>query len=222
MGAGRVGERDFGDGLGDESGLVPGEVEDHGVGGVVGPAAGGVGEEMVYGDVGDEGLVGRFAVLDAEDAGGAEDGVVEVENALLNEGEDGDGGDGLGDRGDAEEGFLLGLREILLVGHAYGFVIDEAAVAGDGDGGGGDGELAAEFCGDAAHLAPLLSGRASVLGLREGPEGGETYGRGGGGGEEISNERAAVDGLADGGDHLIGRIGLGHRFFSWGGVRSAW
>ena len=32
--------------------------------------------------------------------------------------------------------------------------------------------------------------------LREGPEGGVTYGRSGGGGEEISDERAAVEGLA--------------------------
>ena len=38
-----------------------------------------------------------------------------------------------------------GLGEICAVGHAYGFVVDELAVAGDGDGGGRDGELAAEL-----------------------------------------------------------------------------
>ena len=78
--------------------------------------------------------------------------------------------------------FWLGLGETRFVGHAGGLVVDEAAVARDGDGGGGDGELAAELCGEAAHLAALLSGRASVLGLCEGPEGGETYGRCGDGG----------------------------------------
>ena len=195
MGAGRVGEGDFGDGLGDEFGVVPGEVVHHGVVGVVGPAAAGVGEEMVDGDVGDVLLVGGLAVLDAEDGGGAEDFVGEVELALLDEGEDGDGGDGLGDGGDAEEGVLVGLGETCLVGHADGLVVDESAVAGDGDGGGRDGELAAELCGEAAHLAALLAVGASVLGLCEGPEGGETYGRCGGGGEEISDERTAVEGF---------------------------
>ena len=188
VGAGWVGERDFGDGLGDEPGLVPGEVEHHGVGGVVGPAAAGVGEEMVDGDVDDVGLVGGLAVLDAEDGARAEDLVGELELALLDEREDGDGGDGLGDGGDAEEGVLLGLIETGFVGHAGGLVVDEAAVAGDGDGGGRDGELAAEFGGEAAHLAALLAGRASVLGLREGFEGGEAYGGCGGCREEISNE----------------------------------
>ena len=45
-------------------------VAHHGVGGVVGPAAAGVGEEMVDGDVGDPLLVGWLAVSDAEDAVG--------------------------------------------------------------------------------------------------------------------------------------------------------
>ena len=168
MGAGRVGEGDFGDGLGDELGVVPGEVVHHGVVGVVGPAAAGVGEEMVDGDVGDPLLVGGLAVLDVEDVGGAEDFVGEAELALLDEGEDGDGGDGLGDGGDAEEGVLLGLGEICAVDHAYGFVVDESAVAGDGDGGGRDGELAAELSGDAAHFAALLAVGASVCWLAEG------------------------------------------------------
>ncbi len=170
VGAGRVGDGEFGDGVGDEFGLVPGEVEHHGVGVVVWPAAGGVGEEMVDGDVGDEGLVGRLAVFDVEDAGGAEDFVVEVELALLDEGEDGDGGDGLGDGGDAEEGVLLDLGEELAVADADGLVVDEHPVAGDGDGGRGDGELFAELAGNAAHFAVLLAGGSTVLGLGEGFE----------------------------------------------------
>ena len=140
----------------------------HGVGGVVGPAAGGVGEEMVDGDVGDVLLVGRLAVFGAENAGGTEDFIGEVELALFNEREDGDGGDGLGDGGDAEEAGLLDLHEMLAVAHADGLIVDELAVAGDGDGTGGDGELLAEGFGDAAHLATLLAGGTAVLGLRQG------------------------------------------------------
>ena len=174
-----VGEGLVGDGFGDEFGVVPAVVVRHGVVGVVGPAAAGVGEEIVDGDVGDPLLVGRLAVLDAEDGGGAEDFVGEVELALLDEGEDGDGGDGLGDGGDAEEGVLLGLGEVLAVGHAYGFVVGELAVAGDGDGGGGDGELAAEGSGEAAHFAALLAVGAAELGL--GFEAGKADGGGGGG-----------------------------------------
>jgi hypothetical protein len=108
VGAGRFGEELVGDGFGDELGVVPAVVVDHGVGVVIGPA-GGVGEEMIDGDVGDVRLVGWLAVLDAEDGVGAEDFVGEVEPAPFDEGEDGDGGDGLGDGGDAEEGVLAGL-----------------------------------------------------------------------------------------------------------------
>jgi hypothetical protein len=86
---------------------------------------------------------------------------------LLDEGEDGDGGDGLGEGGDAKEGVLLGLHEMLAVGHADGLVVGELAVAGDGDGGGRDGELAAEGSGKAAHLAALLAVGAAVLALGE-------------------------------------------------------
>ena len=178
-----------GDGLGDELGVVPAVVLHHGVGGVVGPAAAGVGEEMVDGDVGDVGLVGRLAVLVAEDAGGAEDFVGEVELALLDEGEDGDGGDGLGDGGDAEEGVLLGLGEMLAVGHADGLVVDEVAVAGDGDGGGGDARIGGGIPrrGDPSRRA---AGRWS---LRIGVERG-ICGRGddcGGGAGEVSQEGSA-------------------------------
>ncbi len=194
VGAGWIGEGQVGEGLGDEFGLVPGEVVHHGVGGVVGPAAGGVGEEMVNGDVADVLLVGWLAVFCAEDAGGTEDFVGEVELALFHEGEDGDGGDGLGDGGNAEEAGLLDLHEMPAVAHADGLVVDELAVAGDGDGTGGDGELLAEGCGHAAHLAALLAVGAAVLGLREGFEGGEwDSGRSGGGDAEVFEEGAASE-----------------------------
>lgn len=175
--AGRIGEGLVGDGFGDEFGLVPAVVVHHGVGGVGGPTAAGVGEEMVDGDVGDVLLVGRLAVLDAEDGGGAEDLVGELELALFDEGEDGDGGDGYREGGDAEEAVLLGLDEVLAVGHADRLIVDELAVAGDGDGGGRDGELLAEGSGDAAHLAALLAVGAAVL--RLGYEFGERDGCGG-------------------------------------------
>ncbi len=68
---------------------------------------------------------------------------------------------------------LLDLHEVLAVAHADGLVVDELAVAGDGDGSGGDGELLAEGCGDAAHLAALLAVGTPVLRLREGFEGGD-------------------------------------------------
>jgi len=194
VGAGLVGEGMVGDGFGDEFRVVPAVVVHHGVVGVVGPAAAGVGEELVDGDVGDPLLVGGLAVLDVEDGAGAEDFVGEVELALLDEGEDGDGGDGLGDGGDAEEGVLGGLGEVLAVGHADGLVVDELAVAGDGDGGGGDGELAAEFSSETAHFAALLAGGATVLSLREGFDGGKADGCRGGKGE-ILEESAAGEGL---------------------------
>src|SRR5450631_3378761 len=162
VGAGRAGERKIGDGIGDEFGLVPAIVVHHGVGVVVGPTARCVGEEMVDGDVCNVLLVGRLAILDAEDAGGAEDLVREVELALLEEREDGDRGDGFGNGGDAEEAVLLDLGEVLTVGHAVGLIVDELAVARDGNGGGGDGVLAAEAFGDAAHLAALLAGGTAV------------------------------------------------------------
>ncbi len=109
VGAGLVGEWMVGDGFGDELCVVPAVVVHHGGRCVVGPAAAGVGEEFVDGDVGDPLFVGGLAVFVVEDGAGAEDFVGEVELALLDEGEDGDGGDGLGDGGDAEEGVLLGL-----------------------------------------------------------------------------------------------------------------
>ena len=203
VGAGGVADGDFGDGMGDDLGLVPGEVEHHGVGGVVGPTAGGVGEEMVDGDVGDEGLVGRLAVSVVEDAIGAEDFVVEVELALFDEGEDGDGGDGLGEGGDAEEGVSLDLGEVCGVGDARCLVVDEHPVAGDGDRGRGDGELFAEFAGDAAHFDALLAGGSAILGLGEGFEGGADGGGGGGEGE-IAEEGSAAQALAEG--MLIGWV----------------
>lgn len=191
MGAGRAGEGEVGEGPVDELGLVPGGIAEHGVGGVVGPAAGGVGEEVVDGDVGDEGLVGELAIFCAEDAGGAEDFVVEVELALLDEGEDGDGGNRLGDGGDAKEGVLPGLREVCRVGDACCLVVDELAVAGDGDGGGGDGELLAEVGGDAGHFGALLGGGGGGLGLGQGFERGADGGRGGGDGK-IAQEGSAA------------------------------
>lgn len=194
VGAGLVGQEVVSDGFGDEFGVVPAVVVPHGVVGIVGPAAAGVGEELVDGDVGDPLLVGWLAVLDAEDGAGAEDFVGEAELALLDEGEDGDGGDGLGDGGDAEEGILGGLGEVLAVGHADGLVVDELAVAGDGDGGGGDGELAAEGSGETAHFAALLAGGTTELSLREGFDGGAES-CGGGGEGEIVEESAAGEGL---------------------------
>jgi len=170
VGAGLVGQRVVGDGFGDELGVVPALIVHHGVVIVVGPAAAGVGEEMVDGDVGDPLLVGRLAVLDAEDGAWAEDFVDEVEFALLDEGEDGDGGDGLGDGGDAEERVLLDLGEVLAVAHADGFVVDELAVARDSDRGSGNGELAAKGSGEAAHFSALLAVGASVLSLAEGSD----------------------------------------------------
>ncbi len=190
---GWVGEGLVGDGFGDELGVVPAVVVHHGVVGVVGPAAAGVGEELVDGDVGDPLLVGGLAVLDVEDGGGAEDFVGEVELALLDEGEDGDGGDGLGDGGDAEERVLRGLDEMLMVGHADGLVIGELAAAGDGDGGGGDAELLTELSGETTHFAALLAVGAAELGPRKCPDGRE--GGGGGGKGEILEEGSASEGL---------------------------
>ena len=184
--AGRVGDGDFGDGVGDEFGLVPGEVEHHGIGVVVGPAATGVGEEMVHGDVGDEGFVGRLAVV--EDAIWTEDFVVEVELALFDEGEDGDGGDGLGDGGDAEEGVSLDLGVELAVTDADGLVVDELAVAGDGDRGCRDRELLAEPASDAAHFVALLAGGSVILRLGKGLECGEVDGCCGSCAEELLEE----------------------------------
>jgi hypothetical protein len=129
VGAGLVGEGVVGDGFGDEFGVVPAVVVHHGVVGVVGPAAAGVGEELVDGDVGDPLFVGGLAVLDVEDGAGTEDFVSEVELTLLDEAEDGDGSDGLCDGRDPEEGVLLGLNEVLGVGHADGLIVDELTVA---------------------------------------------------------------------------------------------
>ena len=87
---------------------------------------------------------------------------------------------------------MLGLGEICSVDHAYGLVVDKAAVAGDGDGGGRDGELAAELSGYAAHLAALLAIGAEGLGLGEGFDCGESCGGGGEG--KVLEEGTAGEG----------------------------
>ena len=167
MCSGRVDEGHVGNGFGDEFGVVPGEVVHHGVGGVVGPATGSVGQKMIDGHISDVLLVRGLAIFCAENAGGTEDFVCKVELALFDQGEDGDGGDGHSDGSDAEEAGLLDLGEMLSVAHPDGLVVDELAVAGDGDGRGGNGELPAEGGGDAAHLATLLTVGSPVLSLRE-------------------------------------------------------
>jgi hypothetical protein len=90
---------------------------------------------------------------------------------------------------------LLDLHEMLAVAHADSLVVDELAVAGDGDGTGGDGELLAEGCGYAAHLAALLAVGTAVLGLRERFEGGDWDGCCRGGGEKVFEEGAASEGV---------------------------
>ena len=166
----------------------------HGVGGVRGPAAGSVGQKVIDGHVSDVLLVWGLAVICAEDARRTEDFVGKVELALLDQGEDGDGGDGHGDGRDAEKAGLLDLREVLVVAHADGLIVHELPVAGDGDGSGGNCKLPAEDCGNAAHLASLLTGRPPVLWLREGFYDG--YGNAGRSSrcEKVFEDRAAGEG----------------------------
>ena len=156
----RIGERQVLDGPGDEFFVVPGIVLEHGIGGVVGPAAGGVGEKVIDSDIGDVLLVGSFSIFCAEDAGGPENFVVEIEFALFEQREDGDGSDGFADAGDAEDAGLLGLQSFGAIHHAKRAVVNELAVAGDGDGGSGHGELLIESPDEATHFAAISSGEA--------------------------------------------------------------
>ena len=166
----------------------------HRVGGVIGPATGSVGQEIVDSDVGDVLLVGRLAVFCAENAGGTEDFVSKVELALFDEGEDGDGGDRLGDGRDAEEAGLLDLHEMLPVPHADGLVVDELAVAGDGNGTWRERRIAGGRPRQCVPSRPAADRRAPVLWLREGLEDG--YGDGGSSSrcEKVFEERAASEG----------------------------
>ena len=172
----RIGERESGNGFGDEFFVVPGIVVEHGIGVVVGPAAGGVGKEMVDGDVGDV-LAEVFAVVEAEDAAGAEDFVVEIEFALLEKREGRDRGDRLGDAGDAEEASVGAFDVLLGVGHPPGALVDKFGVADDGDGERGGEELAQEVAADAEHGGVFFaSGEIVAASLRRG--GGEEKVRG--------------------------------------------
>jgi hypothetical protein len=194
VGARRVGDGDGLDGPGDELVLVPAIVLEHGIGVVVRPAAGGVGEELIDGDVGDVGFVDAFgAVLVAEDAAGAEDLVVEVKLALLDEREDGGGGDGLGDAGDAEDAVSVGEGGVVAVGDSVGFVEDKLPVAGDGDGERGIAELTLEFGDEAVDLAALCAGELVAVAALGSEWKGEE--RCGGRSGEAADERAAREGV---------------------------
>jgi len=85
-------------------------------------------EKVVHGDVGHVKLIGRVAVLCAEYSCGAKDLVGKVELAVFDQGKDCDGGDGLGEIGDAEKGILLGLRHVLTIGHTARVIVDKAPV----------------------------------------------------------------------------------------------
>jgi len=171
---------------GDKLGVIHLRIFEHGV--VVGivPAAAGVGEELIDGDVFDPFFVGSVAVSGAEDGAGAEDAVVLREFAAFDEDEDGGGSDGFGDAGDAEE--MIGSDALagFAIGKAEGGFVSEAAVVGDSDGESGDVELAHEIVGAAGHA--FVFGRGGLvfgLGNRIG-EGGENSWRdaGGGAGEQ--------------------------------------
>ena len=145
---------------------------EHRIGVVIGPATGGVREEIVDGDVGDV-LLECFAVVEAEDAAGAEDFVVEIEFALLEQREDRDGGDGLGDAGDAEEAGVGGLLVLFGVGHAPGVLEDEFGVAHDGYGERGGEELVEKVAADAEHGAVFFAGGEIVAAALRRRGGGE-------------------------------------------------
>src|SRR6202020_1470883 len=101
--AGRAGKRHVRNGLGDEPGLIPAIVVHHRISIIGGPAAGSVSQEIVDSNIGNVLLVGRAAVLDAQNGGGTKDLVREIQLALFEQRENCDRGDGLGDRGDAKE-----------------------------------------------------------------------------------------------------------------------
>ena len=63
MRAGWIGNRNVRDSFRDQLGMVPAIVVHHGIGVVVGPAAGGVSKKMVDRDIGDVLLVRWLAVL---------------------------------------------------------------------------------------------------------------------------------------------------------------
>jgi len=123
----------FTQGPGDQFGMIHLRVHEHGVTALIVPASGGVGEEVMDGD-GLE-LIPIFPGPEfREEAVFAKDVIVEFQLALLNQGIDGDGSDGLGDAGDAEamidgESFFL-----LGVGKAKATAIDPFSPICEGDG----------------------------------------------------------------------------------------
>ncbi|MCX6606293.1 MAG: hypothetical protein NTV52_22250 [Acidobacteria bacterium] len=123
--------------------------------------AAGMLEEMADGDVGVTGVGGGGGTADVVEIFG-----VEGELPFLDELEDGHGGDGFGDTGDAEEGVWLDGFFGDDVGDAEAAGVDEATVLSDGDGDSGD----------------LILGQDAVDGAVEGGE--FEYGGAGLGGRE--------------------------------------